>query len=275
MLAQHRIQHLPLGRKEFIILHFPRIPLPVGDLEYRSQQVRERLVGAEDAEVTLSLVQLRHIAQKVSQHLRIARLDGTRRGYAQCMVVKVGHFEIMQQQTAVRVRIGTHSPIALRGEFGQLRDQATILIEQFLRLIAPHPVLEQRHVLGMLGIDQHRYLVRPESTFDLQPVDDLRSRPAFGRFQHDHRPSRSRGILLVACIRLDPLDLFDRGFHHGRHAFMHQLRVIAFDEERRPAATAQELFQFLALNAREHRGIADLVAIQMQDRQHRTVRHGV
>jgi hypothetical protein len=63
---------------------------------------------------------------------------------------------------------------------------------------------------------------------------------------------------------LGSADVLDRGFHHRGHALMHRVRVIAFDEERRPAATAQELLQFLALDAREHRGIADLVAIQVQ-----------
>ena len=96
------------------------------------------------------------------------------------MVVKVGHFEIMQQQTAVGVRVRAHPPIAFRGELCQLRDQAAILIEQFLRLIAPHPAFEQRHVLGMLRIHQHGYLVRSKSTLDLQPIDDFRSRPTFG-----------------------------------------------------------------------------------------------
>ena len=40
---------------------------------------------------------------------------------------------------------------------------------------------------------------------------------------------------------------------------MHRVRIIALDEERRPSATAQELAQFLTLDAREHGRIADLV----------------
>lgn len=62
-------------------------------------------------------------------HLRVARLNRAGRQYLQRMVVKVPHFKIMQQQTAVRVRVRAHPAIALRGEIGQLRDQASSLVK--------------------------------------------------------------------------------------------------------------------------------------------------
>ena len=52
---------------------------------------------------------------------------------------------------------------------------------------------------------------------------------------------------------------------------MHRLRVVAFDEVGRPAAAAEELLQLLVLDAGQHGRIADLVAVQMQDRQHGAV----
>src|SRR5580700_3540604 len=52
---------------------------------------------------------------------------------------------------------------------------------------------------------------------------------------------------------------------------MHRLRIVSFHKERRPAAAAYELLQLLMLDTRKHGGIADLVAVQMQDRQHRAV----
>jgi len=57
--------------------------------------------------------------------------------------------------------------------------------------------------------------------------------------------------LLVASIPLDPLDIFDRGFHHRGHSLVHRVWIVAFDEKGRPAAAAQKLFQFLTLNASE------------------------
>ena len=52
---------------------------------------------------------------------------------------------------------------------------------------------------------------------------------------------------------------------------MHFLRLITFHKVGCPAAASQELLQFLMLNASEYGRVADLVAIEMQDRQHRSV----
>jgi hypothetical protein len=95
VFAQHRVEHTSLGREKFVILHFPGIPLPVGDLKDGAEQVRERLVGTKDAEITRALIQLGHIAQEGPQHLRIALLDRAGSRHLHRMVVKVGHSEIM------------------------------------------------------------------------------------------------------------------------------------------------------------------------------------
>ena len=52
---------------------------------------------------------------------------------------------------------------------------------------------------------------------------------------------------------------------------MHLFRLVAFDKIGRPAAAAQKLFQFLVLDAGEDGRVADLVAVEMQDRQHGAV----
>ena len=54
VFAEHRIQHPSGGREEFIILYFPGVPLTVGDFKDRAQEIRERLIGTEDAEIPLS-----------------------------------------------------------------------------------------------------------------------------------------------------------------------------------------------------------------------------
>ena len=55
------------------------------------------------------------------------------------------------------------------------------------------------------------------------------------------------------------------------HQLMHRLGLVAFHEIRLVAVAGEKLRQLLVGNARQHRGIGDLVAIQMQDRQHRAV----
>ena len=79
VLAEHRVQHASGGREEFIILHFPGVPLTVGDFKNRAQEIRECLIGTEDAEITLILIQLGHVAQELAQHERILAVDGAGR----------------------------------------------------------------------------------------------------------------------------------------------------------------------------------------------------
>ncbi len=71
MLAEH-LHHAPGGREEFVVRHGRGVPLAVGRFEEGFQAVRERLVGAEDPEIALLGVQLRHVAQETAQHVRVA-----------------------------------------------------------------------------------------------------------------------------------------------------------------------------------------------------------
>jgi hypothetical protein len=56
---------------------------------------------------------------------------------------------------------------------------------------------------------------------------------------------------------------------------MHRLRLVALDEVGDVAVAAQQLLELLVADPREHGGIRDLVAVQVQDRQDRTVRLGI
>ena len=107
--------------------------------------------------------------------------------------------------------------------------------------------------------------------FDLQAVDDLWSRPAFGRFEDDHGPARSSRVVLAAGIALKSMDVLNGSVERGGHEFVHLLRLVSFHKVRRPATAPQELIQFLMLDAGEYGWIADLVAVQVQNWQHRPV----
>jgi hypothetical protein len=56
---------------------------------------------------------------------------------------------------------------------------------------------------------------------------------------------------------------------------MHQHRVVAFDNVDQVAVAAQERVELVVRNPGENRGTGDLVAIQVQDRQHRAVTNRV
>ena len=67
VLTEHRVQHASSGREEFIIFYFASVPLTVGDFKNRAQQIRKCLIGTEHAEITLVLIQLGYIAQKLAR----------------------------------------------------------------------------------------------------------------------------------------------------------------------------------------------------------------
>ena len=126
-------------------------------------------------------------------------------------------------------------------------------------------------MFGMRRRVGKRHLVRAEGAFDLPAVDDFRSGPSLRRRENDHRPARTRDVAANASVLLDRCDLFHCHVERGSHRFVHRRWLVPLDEIRRPPVTAKQLLQFLAGDAGEQRGIRDLVTVQMQDRQHRSV----
>ena len=117
-----------------------------------------------------------------------------------------------------------------------------------------------------------RHLVRAPGALGRQPVDQLRAGPALRRAQHDHRPARPRRSL-VARARA-------AGSRRSRRATSSSVAAIspcisvgvrALDEPRRVAVALEQRPQLVAGDPREHRRVGDLVAVQVQDRQHRAV----
>ena len=58
------------------------------------------------------------------------------------IVAEVRQVEFDGELAAVGVGIGAHSPVALGRERGQLRDKPAVLIEELLRPVAAHPLLQ-------------------------------------------------------------------------------------------------------------------------------------
>src|SRR6476646_180059 len=69
-------------------------------------------------------------------------------------------------------------------------------------------------------------------------------------------------------LGLDPADALDGLVQRGGHELVHLLRLVTRHEVRLPATAAQELAQSLLLYPGQDGGVADLVAIEVQDRQH-------
>ena len=129
-------------------------------------------------------------------------------------------------------------------------------------------MLRPRHVA-------ERNLVRTPRALAALAVDVFGPGPALRRAQDDHRPARPLRDTLAARARLDVADLADHAIERRRHQAMHDRRIVTLDVMRIEAVSAQQRVQLVVRNACEHRGIGDLVAVQMQDRQHGAVARGI
>ena len=70
---------------------------------------------------------------------------------------------------------------------------------------------------------------------------------------------------------LDRADAGERDIERVRHGLMHQFGIVAFDEQRLVAEPAEEIVDLFVAHPPEHGRIGNLVAVEMQDRQHRAV----
>ena len=224
VFAEH-FHHAPGGREKFVVRRGRGVPLAIGHLKHGFEAVGERLVRTKDPEIPLLAVQLRHIAQEPPEHMRVADAADPRRGHVDRVVAEIRHPQVAQQNAAVGVRIRAHAAVALGRKFGQFRFQAALLVEEFLRPIAPQPVFQQLEMFGMGGRIGERHLVRAERAFDLQAIDHLGPGPALGRIEDDHRPARTRGVAVDAGVLLDLLDLLHRRVERRSHRLVHQRRV--------------------------------------------------
>ena len=121
--------------------------------------------------------------------------------------------------------------------------------------------------------------MRPPRPLDADAVDVPRPGPALGRSQHQHRPLWTLGRPARPRLVLDRGDPVQDLVQSGRHPAVHLHRVLAVEaalhQVRLVAVAAHQVEQLRLRNPGEHGRIGDLVAVQVQDRQHRAVRHRV
>jgi hypothetical protein len=268
VLAEH-LHDAAVGRQVVVAGHLLGVPGPVRRLEYGAQSVGGRFVGPQQPEVVGIVAH--DVAQEGAQHPGRLAEGGGGPGDFHRVITEVGQAQVAQELAAVRVRVGAHAPLPLGRQLGQLEPQPAALVEQLLWLVAAHPALENLDVLGLLLEVGDRHLVGAEGALDLDPVDLLGPGPALGRAEHDHRPARARLQLSAAGRGLDPRDLLQRLVQGPRHQPVHGCWIAAADEQRPVAVALEERPQLGLGDARQHSGIGDLVAVQVQDRQHRAI----
>ena len=112
-----------------------------------------------------------------------------------------------------------------------------------------------------------------KGALDLQAVDHLRARssPWASRSTIIGQRGRARLPPLRARCCWMRLDLLDRRVERRGHRLVHQRRARALRRSRASSRSRAAAAPAPRGDAREHRRIGDLVAVQVQDRQHRAV----
>ena len=271
MLGEH-LEHAAVRRQLTAVGVFRTIigePQLLARLVDRIELVGRGLVGPEDAEVRH--VPAHGVAQEAPQRPRVLGFRGARLVDGDGVVSEIRRAEGFAHQPAVGVRIGAHASCALRRERLQLRNQPSLVVEQLVRAIAAQPFFELLQMAGILVHAGERYLMRAPEAFHLVAVHLLGAGPALRTTQHDHRPARAAGLAACARLLLDPANLQHAVLQSGGHLLVHRLGLAALDEIGRPSVALEQVAQLLVRDARQQRGVVDLVAVEMQDRQHGAV----
>ena len=102
------------------------------------------LIGAEDPEV---FHVLRNNVSEEGCHVTHARKVGdTGVDLFKGILPEIWHIKGLTKETTVSDRIGTHSGVAFWSEFLQLRNKSSFFREDFLGLVASHPLFQDLQV---------------------------------------------------------------------------------------------------------------------------------
>ncbi len=112
--------------------------------------------------------------------------------------------------------------------------------------------------------------MRAKGAFDAASVDLARACPPLRRPQHDRRPARRLGDVIGACgasLTLDVADAFIADVQQRGELPVDDHRLVPAQDVRVISIAREQLADLIVRHPAEHRGPADLVAVEMQDRE--------
>ncbi len=245
-----------------------------GDVEDVLEPVARELVGRERQEVVG--VVARDVAQPRAEHARRLVLRLSRGLDRDGEVGPVREPQVAEELAAVRHRVRAHAAIAGRHERAELADRRARRVEELLGPVRPQPLLEHFAVSVVAARVRERHLMGAERALDALAVDHRRAGPALRRAEHDHRPSPARrGNVAARCPLADVVDPADARVHGCGHRLVDRGGIVARDDVRLVPVPAEERVEILRRDAREQRGVGDLVLVELEDRYHAAVTGGV
>ena len=227
MLAEH-LHHAPARREELVVRHGGRVPLALW-WPRRPPRGRWRASrpGRRCGNCAARAFSLRHVAQEASEHMRIADARAPRawarrprsRGNPACAgrAAASRRWHAGSRPCAAR-------PVGASSASSGLQAAAAHRTAPPADSCAASPRAARR-CSGCVGGIGERHLVRAKGALDRHAIDELRTGPALGRVEHDHRPARPRGVAMLARVVLNALDLLDDRVERRGHRLVHQARA--------------------------------------------------
>ncbi len=211
------------------------------------------------------------VAQQLPEGVGVLLLGAAWSIHRHRVVRQRGELKLAAQQAAVGMGVGAHATYAHWGKGPQFGNQGAVGIKELPRAVALQPILQQTELLW-IGVRRSKgHLVGPPEALQFLAMQRSRAGPALGGAQHDHRPGRPHRFTACTSFGADLKNAPDRPIHGGSHGFVHGLRFTAFHENRLPAIAAHQARQLVMRNPRQQGRVGDLVAIQVQHRQHRPI----
>ena len=269
------LHHAAVGR-EPLVGRLASPPSQVRPVTEKTSSSRFEAVSSGPKRRNVSRVPVDDVAQVAAEDPRRLGRARARLRHVDRVVAEVGQHEVAEQLAAVRVRVGAHPPPADAARAPELGHEAAALVEQLLGPVAPKPL--PRAAAGARGCRGPPRAAPGASARCPRPAcrrpPSARSSPSAsaGRASAsaDARPrSLARALARISAIRSSASSSAAANRRCTRR------RILAVeatgDEQRLPAVALEQRHELVLRDPREDRRVRDLVAVQVQDREHGAV----
>ena len=130
-------------------------------------------------------------------------------------------------------------------------------------------------VLGFALRGREWHLMGTPEALEEMSVHLTRSCPALRRAEHDHRPAWASQVVMFPGSMTMFTNFIDAALHGRRHCLMHAVDIGSFHKIRSPAATTNEVLEFVVRDSRQQSWVIDLVFVEVENGEYGAIACGV